>query len=851
MSKKKALLKPLIKASDKLLGYPKVRRASTRVAASFINRYTNNGTQVEVAGRRHFSGPWEFMLDTPKLEKTSDKKVYVSGWFVPHKDVKYKIRLAMPSGKTVAIKSDVKRFDVAETLSGRLGRSVQNTCGFGKTITIEEDGEYRIELMTTKTWKPLCSFQLRYDPDFTVGDIYNGNMATNYAAHVNLISNKKQYFFEPECPETYEAHPDDAKLITFYLPQFHPFKENNEWWGKGFTEWTNVSAAVPRYVGHEQPKLPADLGFYDLRLVENVKNQIDLAKKYGIHAFCFYYYWFSGKRLMEQPLDTVLKHKEWDFNFMICWANENWTRRWDGRNQDILIAQEHRQDDPLKFIKDVEPIITDPRYVKVNGRPVLAVYRADELDNTENYAKVWREYIKEKHGLDLQLVAVQSFSSENPKNFGFDKAIEFAPLSISARLKKNIPRYDIVDKILDVEFTGAMYDYRPIALNYYKKENKFSTYRSVMPRWDNDARRKGSGGVFANANPDLYGHWLSNIVEQANNNPDSPKENLVFINAWNEWAEGAYLEPDTMYGHSYLRRTAEVLAKHSKNATNKQKFPMYNIHRRKDVTTAVIVHLFYPDLWEDFKKHLSNLDEKTYDLFVTVPKKAEYIKDEILKFSPRANVIVVPNRGRDVLPFLHLARHLYDAGYEKFLKVHSKKSTHRKDGNLWINDMLKRLIPSSPEKALELMEALDRSDTGIVGPYGHYISLDAYFGSNEEKTYKILEDSLGSKQAKKILKDVSSNGFFAGTMFWGRFDAILPILDQYYQADDFEYEAGQVDATFAHAGERTLTLVPRAMGRKIYTTDGGTIATITAAGVVSTGYQYANNKTEEATRLKG
>lgn len=845
MGKKKAILKPIVKVSDKVLANPKLRRLSTRVARSFINRYTNHGTETITSSKKHFSGPWEFMLDTPKLEKTADKKVYVSGWFVPHKDLKSKIRLVYPSGKQASLKSDIKRFDVAETLTKRLGRNVESTCGFGKSVSIDEDGEYSIETYIDNSWKIMCSFKLRYDPDFIISDVFNGNLAYNYASHVNLINNKKQYFYEPESKSHFTPDESDAKLIALYLPQFHPFKENNEWWGKGFTEWSNVSTAVPRYVGHEQPKIPTDLGFYDLRLDDSIKNQIDLAKKYGIHAFSFYYYWFSGKRLMEQPLDIFLKHKEWDFNFMICWANENWTRRWDGRNQDILIAQEHNDDDALRFIKDVEPILLDDRYVKVDGKPVLSVYRADELDDTVHYVKVWREYFKKNHNMDLHLVAVQSFSTEDPKSFGFDKGLEFAPLTISSRLKKDIPRYDIVDKILDVEFTGAMYDYRPIALEYFKKKPKFDAYRSVMPRWDNDARRKGSGGVFANANPDLYGEWLSNLVDQANKNAQTSSQNLVFINAWNEWAEGAYLEPDTMYGHSYLKRTAEVLALHSKNPKNKESFPMYDIKRTKGVDTAVMIHLYYTDLWPDFENHLKNLDSETYDLYITIPKKNEYIHDDILKFDKNAHISIVPNRGRDVLPFVHLARRLKKAGYKKFLKVHSKKSVHRHDGNLWINDMLKKLIPANALDAAQLMEALDREDTGIVGPYGHYISLDAYFGSNEEKTLKILEDSLGSKKADSIIKNPQSTGFFAGTMFWGRFDAIETILDKYYQPSDFEPEAAQVDGTFAHAAERAFSVVPRALGKKIYTTDGGKVMTITPEGLVDANYSFANNKEQE------
>lgn len=842
--RKKEILKPFVKTFDRVLSNQKLRRGSTRVAKAFIDRYTSHGTDVLTSSKRHFNGPWEFMLDTPKLEKTGDKKAYISGWFVPHQDIKVSIRVVYPSGKTLTVRSDIKRFDVAETLSERLKREVNTTCGFGKTVLINEDGAYSIEAKLGSVWKKLCTFKLRYDPDFIVSDIFNGNLAYNYAAHVNLINSKKQFFYEKEKDAHYLAGASDTKLIAFYLPQFHPFKENNEWWGKGFTEWSNVASASPRYVGHEQPKLPADLGFYDLRIEKNIKLQIDMAKKHGLHGFCFYYYWFSGRKLMETPLKALLKNKEWDFNFMICWANENWTRRWDGRNQDVLIAQEHRDTDALDFIKDVESILLDRRYIRVDGKPALMVYRAEDLKGTNDYVKQWRDYFKKHHNTDLHLIMVQSFSADDPASHDFDKGLEFAPLTISSSLKKDIPRYDIADKILDVEFTGAMYDYRPIALSYYKRTPQFNAYRSVMPRWDNDARRKGNGGVFANADPDLYGHWLSNIIGQTNNTAQTNDQKLVFINAWNEWAEGAFLEPDTMYGHAYLNRTAEVLAAHSENPANRDRFPLYGIKRTKEVTLAIVVHLFYPEMWQDFQKHIKNLDPEAYDLFVTIPKKAKHVERDILKFNKNAQIITMPNRGRDVLPFLHLARRLKELGYEKFLKIHSKKSAHRHDGNLWINDMLKRLIPKNMRSAKELLDALDQKDTGIIGPYGHYISLDAYYGSNKDKTLRILKSTIGDSKTKVVINKLSENGFFAGTMFWGRFDAIEAILDQFYQASDFEPEAGQIDGTFAHAAERALTLVPRALGKNIYATDGGKVMTITAQGLISSNYAFAKNKSK-------
>jgi lipopolysaccharide biosynthesis protein len=217
------------------------------------------------------------------------------------------------------------------------------------------------------------------------------------------------------------------KLIAFYLPQFHPIPENDAWWGRGFTEWHNVTRARPTFRGHVQPRLPTELGFYDLRLGEVQEAQAALAREHGIHAFCYYYYWFGGRRLLQGPLDRVLASGRPDFPFCICWANENWTRRWDGLDSEVLVAQEHSPENEDRFLHDVLPILRDPRYVRVAGRPVLLVYRVNMLPEAERTAARWRR-IAEAEGVGgLELWAVQSFGIEDPRPFGFDAAVEFPP----------------------------------------------------------------------------------------------------------------------------------------------------------------------------------------------------------------------------------------------------------------------------------------------------------------------------------------------------------------------------------------------------------------------------------------
>lgn len=353
-----------------------------------------------------------------------------------------------------------------------------------------------------------------------------------------------------------------ARLLAHYLPQYHPIPENSEWWGPGFTEWTNVANAKPLFTGHVQPKIPADLGFYDLRLPESRQHQASLARRYGIEGFVYWHYWFGdGKRLLERPFEEVIASKRPDFPFCLAWANQTWSGIWHGCPHRILIEQNYPGiDDVDEHFYALLDAFRDERYIKVNGKNLFLIYSPGSLDDSIGFMARWRMLARRFCAPDFYFLAIQ-----NPPHLssGYDAYTSNPPCGFSGRQKKlesrlldsgssakgpEGPNVFSYGEYVETVFPGLLEELREYD-NYFP---------CVVPSWDNTPRSHYNGFVYSGSTPDLYKRQLQDAVSFVSYK--CPSERIVFIKSWNEWAEGNYLEPDLIHGHAYLEATLSVVS---------------------------------------------------------------------------------------------------------------------------------------------------------------------------------------------------------------------------------------------------------------------------------------------------
>lgn len=348
----------------------------------------------------------------------------------------------------------------------------------------------------------------------------------------------------------------DIRLIAFYLPQYHPIPENDAFWGKGFTEWTNTAKAKPLFPGHYQPHVPADLGFYDLRLPAARIAQAELAKEYGIGGFCYWHYWFAGRRLLERPFNEVLKSGEPDFPFCLGWANESWTGVWHGSPGKILMEQSYPgPEDEERHFHAVAEAFFDERYLKVEGKPIFYVYKPRQIPEPRRFVDHWQN-LAVKAGLPgIYFIGEDVYIDDDPwdvKKSGFDAVVPNSPGVAILRLsRKNTPKY-LAFRVMN-RFLGYpnFYDYRDfIACSQVEAAGDYDLYPTVLPNWDNTPRSGARGTVLLNSTPELFRAHLRRAVRQVADR--APDKRIVFLKSWNEWAEGNHLEPDLRYGRGYL-----------------------------------------------------------------------------------------------------------------------------------------------------------------------------------------------------------------------------------------------------------------------------------------------------------
>lgn len=388
----------------------------------------------------------------------------------------------------------------------------------------------------------------------------------NYKRYTQYVLNSQldKSKFVPLSEKNYMFKEETPKLISFYLPQFHDFDENVKWFGRGFSEWSNTSKTPPQYVGHWQPHIPIDVGYYNLETNRTIKRQIELAKKYGIYGFCFYYYWFSGKKIMEKPINNFLQDKSLNMPFFLFWANENWTMLWDNGNyNEVLYEQKIEKDDAEKFMNDALPFMKDKRYIKINNKPILIIYDPHKYPYDKYIEFIDKiQLIAKQNGFDgLYLMTTSARANKYKENYHsflekykLEALFEFFPQGIT-HMKDIYKKEKIINPLYRAKFFDTN---KLINEKKYMYDCNANLFKCCFPNWDNTSRKCYNGAFVFQTEPHNYKKWLTDLLLWTKNNKKR-NEQFVFINAWNEWAEGAHLEPDQKYGYAYLQATFDAL----------------------------------------------------------------------------------------------------------------------------------------------------------------------------------------------------------------------------------------------------------------------------------------------------
>lgn len=357
---------------------------------------------------------------------------------------------------------------------------------------------------------------------------------------------------------------DKIKIIAFHLPQYHQIPENDAWWGEGFTEWTNVKKAVPLFAGHQQPKKPLNGFYYDMTDHAARVWQANLAQKYGIYGFCYYHYWFDGKLLLEKPLEALLREKDIGLPFCLCWANEPWTRTWDGKRNQILIEQRYgKEAEWLDHFSYLEPFLRDSRYIRINNKPVIVIYRSSSIKCYDEMIQCWREAGRKRGIGELYIIDENNSFQNHYETDSSDAVLYLEPMYTiqygRSVWEKVIQRIRGQIKALRYQNSIHYYKYDELWRNILRRKEKGckKTYPGAFVSWDNTPRKGKRGVVVEGATPKKFQQYMQRQMEHAK----QTESEYIFLNAWNEWAEGTYLEPDEEHAYQYLEAIADLMQK--------------------------------------------------------------------------------------------------------------------------------------------------------------------------------------------------------------------------------------------------------------------------------------------------
>ncbi|WP_454824708.1 glycoside hydrolase family 99-like domain-containing protein [Paraburkholderia xenovorans] len=580
----------------------------------------------------------------------------------------------------------------------------------------------------------------------------------------------------------------DAKTLIRYVAFYVPDAgDENHGGGLSHSRWTSVVRRAPRVLGEYQPHIPEELGFYETDDAELLKRQVTLARRYGVEAFCFYVIIGENPFRFPAALEVFLLDRNIAFKFCICLTTHLPGEDCADRTSEVYPSERLHE-----VVSQLNRAFDDPRYVRADQNPLLVMFDAGEARSLHRSANGIRDMVREINGRELHLVATPLSSGDGAR--AFDAVAHFPPFDGD--------RTDLARAVrLDPSWEGTVVDYAAV-INSFAAPDDGSTsavreYSCVVPSWDSYGARST---LYLGATPAQYALWLAQACVGAQSLRQTNR--FVFVNAWNAWRQSAHLEPDQYFGCGYLEATRRTLEAFGPSRPNDWAMPAHEV--------AVVLHLHYVELWPEIAGFLRNLPTG-FGLYVSIGEAAlAGTEAEIQAIFPNAVVLRIENRGRDVLPFLTLMKYVVADGRRYVCKIHSKKSKHRVDGDIWREDLYGKLLGSREIVADNIFALLSRPGLGLLGPAGHMVPSSFYWGGNAENVTRLGRE-FGLDAAHMTYE------FAAGTMFWAKVEGLKPLLDLGLTRDSFEAEAGQIDGTLAHALERAIPLAIATAG--MYTTD--------------------------------